>query len=64
LAQEHSTGHTVEPTVINLSQARELRYWLHELRCSEEELRHAVSVAGPRAQVVRSCIDQVRHGGA
>jgi hypothetical protein len=48
---------------IDLKAASDIDYWLAELRCSEEELRHAVAAAGPGAQTVRSLIDQVRHGG-
>jgi hypothetical protein len=55
--------HAPEQRTIDLKQAGELGYWLKELRCSEEELRHAVAAYGNGAQVVRSWIQQVRHGG-
>jgi hypothetical protein len=38
---------------INASDGYELNYWTRQLRCSEQELRLAIAVAGPEIDAVR-----------
>lgn len=49
---------------INASDGYELNYWTRQLRCSEQELRFAIAVAGPEIIAVRGYLQtKYQHGG-
>jgi len=39
---------------VNLAESWEVAFWTRELRCSEEQLRHAVAAVGKTAGQVRA----------
>ena len=43
-------------TRIHLNQPLEVRYWMHALRCSEDDLRALVAEFGPMAAEVREAL--------
>ena len=48
---------------INASDGYELNYWTRQLRCTEQELRVAIAVAGPEVAAVRSHLQAKRQRG-
>ena len=40
--------------VVSLGESWEAAFWMHELRCSADELRRAVSAVGPTVGAVRA----------
>jgi hypothetical protein len=48
---------------INPSDGYELNYWTRQLRCTEQELRAAIAVAGPEIVAVRGYLQTRRQRG-
>jgi hypothetical protein len=48
---------------INASDGYELNYWTRQLRCTEQELRVAIAVAGPEIAAVRGYLQAKRQRG-
>jgi len=48
---------------INVSDGWEVHYWTRQLRCTEQDLRSAVAVAGPEISAVRGYLQAKRQGG-
>ena len=48
---------------INASDGYELNYWTRQLRCTEQELRVAIAVAGPEISAVRGYLQAKRQRG-
>jgi len=48
---------------INASDGWELHYWTRQLRCSEQDLRSAIAVAGPEISAVRDYLQAKRQRG-
>jgi small-conductance mechanosensitive channel len=55
--------HSRERQRINASDGYELNYWTRQLRCTEQELRVAIAVAGPEIAAVRSHLQAKRQRG-
>jgi hypothetical protein len=49
-------------TKVNINEPYEVRYWTDRLRCSEEELKKAVSVVGVGVSAVEDYVHNKKHG--
>lgn len=60
MTQPPTKGSSRERQKINVSDGWELHYWTRQLRCTEQELRAAISVAGPEIAAVRDYLQAKR----
>ncbi len=61
MSEDHSLMSTAgDELVISLEHDWERRNWMQWLRCSEDELRHAVDCMGPDPDNVRRFLRQAR----
>jgi hypothetical protein len=63
MTQTQAKSSSRERQKINASDGWELHYWTRQLRCSEQDLRSAIAVAGPEIVAVRGYLQSKRQRG-
>ncbi len=63
MTEAHLKPNSRDRQRINASDGYELNYWTRQLRCTEQELRSAITVAGPEISAVRSYLQRKRQRG-
>jgi len=63
MTQAQAKASSRERQKINVSDGWELHYWTRQLRCTEQDLRSAVAIAGPEIAAVRDYLQSRRPRG-
>ncbi|WP_431096408.1 DUF3606 domain-containing protein [Polaromonas aquatica] len=63
MTEAHLNQNNRDRQRINASDGYELNYWTRQLRCSEQELRSAIAIAGPEIIAIRGYLQAKRQRG-
>jgi len=56
MAHDKTEPGLLDPSHVNITDGREVRYWCKAFGCTEQELRRAVNAVGTSAEKVRRLV--------